>query len=179
MNGKYERECAASKLFHTKDIAGLPDDLQLAFKEFYIRIFELEDDKNYFYCTLAIPAILDEDGYVVEIDFLDPTSVYKDDELWPVPQRDRKYDPEEDALVDASLYEPEVEFNEHLLDPYSAPLTGVAIQNLSAHMSCRFKEEQDRGQRILLLSLEVRETPFAGRAFIDKDFFNFQASPGG
>lgn len=171
MNGKYEMACAASKLFHTNDIAGLPEDLGLAFEEFYIRVYELEDSKGYFYCTLAIPTILDEDGYAVETDFLDPTSVDKDDELSHVPQRDREYDPEEDAWVDVSPYEPEVEFSGDFLDPYSAPFNGRAVRNLPAHMSCRFKEELDMGQRLLLLTLQVRGTPFVGYALIDKALY--------
>ena len=155
MKYEYRDTANASKLLYAKDIRGLPSDISLIFNNVHIRLYKSLEMNNYFHCTLAIPSILDDEGYVLELDFLSNINSSLEKEL-------------NSNITQLS----DSEFDENKLDidfrsTYLAPLNDHSFDILPKSVSCWFEEETDMGQRMLLLNMKIEGTPFSGYAFID------------
>lgn len=71
MRYKYATKALASTSLDAKTLHGLPKDISLLFPKIHVRFHRSEEMKNFFYCTLAIPAFKDDEGYVFEREFSD------------------------------------------------------------------------------------------------------------
>ena len=92
MKYEYRIECNSSKLLYVKELPGLPADISFPFSNSHIRFYKSELN-GYFHCTLAIPAITDDEGYVLELDFL--SSQNTEDEIvfdYLVPRNDQTFE---------------------------------------------------------------------------------------
>ncbi|MEQ1603129.1 MAG: hypothetical protein ABL885_15340 [Methylophilaceae bacterium] len=69
MKYEYRAKETASKLLYVKDLPGLPEDITLSFNILHIRFYKSREMGGFFFCTLAIPTIKDDEGYVFESDF--------------------------------------------------------------------------------------------------------------
>lgn len=71
MKYKYRTKENASKLLYAKNLPSLPSDISLAFIRAYIRFYKSREISGFFFCTFAVPAFKDDDGYVIEREFND------------------------------------------------------------------------------------------------------------
>lgn len=81
MKYEYRREAAASSTLNAKQLPGLPHDIELDFNHVHVRVHKSEWHDGYFSCSIAIPAHKDDEGYVLELDILDPTRPDEVDKL--------------------------------------------------------------------------------------------------
>ena len=82
-------------LLKTKDIPGLPDDISLLFERVHVRFYKSEEHNGYFACTMVIPDLKDEDGFVVEQGFSSSQASEEDEgflEEYEVPLNDHTFD---------------------------------------------------------------------------------------
>lgn len=70
MKQEYRDNEKATKLLYAKDLLGLPSDISLSFNSAYVRFYKPENMNGYFHCNLAIPSFSDDEGYVLETEFL-------------------------------------------------------------------------------------------------------------
>lgn len=133
----YEIDANASKLLYAKDLPGIPSDISLSFNNVYVRFYKSPEMNGYFYCTLAVPAFKDDDGYVREREFSQETE-------------------NEDDIDLSTYYNP---FNDHSFD------------SLPKAVTCYFEERNEMGQRMLLLLMKIKGTPFYGHVLIDRDLY--------
>jgi hypothetical protein len=69
MRHEYRLKESAAKLLRAKDLRGLPGDITLSFSNAYVRFYKSRGFNGFFYCTLAVPSLLDDEGYVLELEF--------------------------------------------------------------------------------------------------------------
>lgn len=94
MKNQYRNKENASKLLYAKDLSGLPSDISLAFNNVHVRFYKSQEMNGFFFCTLAIPAFTDDEGYVFEREFEEV--VLSDDDIdfstYTVPLHDHTFD---------------------------------------------------------------------------------------
>lgn len=90
----YREKENASKLLYAKDLPGLPSDISLGFNNIHIRFYKSQELNGFFYCTLAIPALTDDEGYVLEMEFTEVVISEDDIEFstYSVPFHDHTFD---------------------------------------------------------------------------------------
>lgn len=113
MKYEYRIECNSSKLLYVKEIPGLPADISFPFSNTHIRFYKSELN-GYFHCTFAIPAISDDEGYVLEMDFL--SSHGAEDEItfdYLVPRNDQTF--ENLSKSATCLFEEQTEMGQRML----------------------------------------------------------------
>lgn len=69
MRCKYRNKADESKLLTAISLHGLPEDISLKFSNMHVRFYKVEETNDYFFCTLAIPKIINDEGYVLEREF--------------------------------------------------------------------------------------------------------------
>lgn len=69
MRYEYRNKADATKSLATINLNGLPKDIRLKFSNIHVRFYKVEESNDYFFCMLAIPKIIDDEGYVLEIEF--------------------------------------------------------------------------------------------------------------
>ena len=163
MKYEYRDTANASKLLYAKDIRGLPSDISLIFNSAHIRLYKSLEMNNYFHCTLAIPSILDDEGYVLELDFLSNINSSLEKEL------NSNITQLSDSEFD--VWKSENKLDSDFCSTYLAPLNDHSFDSLPKSVSCWFEEETDMGQRMLLLNMKIEGTPFSGYAFIDRSLY--------
>lgn len=173
MKYEYRSKETASKLLYAKDLPSLPQGITLAFNNVYVRFYKSREMGDYFFCTLAIPAIKDDEGYVFERDF-NNSKVSKSDLNKPQTYVERDYDQEKDALMSASESEYDVDWEEEEnidFSTYLVPYNDTSIEDLPKAVSCYFEDKTERGQRMLLLHMKIKGTSFCGDVFIDSSYY--------
>ena len=151
MKYEYRREAAASSTLNAKQLPGLPHDIELDFNHVHVRVHKSEWHDGYFSCSIAIPAHKDDEGYVLELDILDPTRPDEVDKL------------QEDTAPSLAA-----EFESGALGDweYEAPLNDHNIDTIHQAMSCKFSDTTEQGRRLLTFNLTISGTPFSGYTLI-------------
>ena len=140
MKYEYRYKAEERKLLTVNTIQGLPRDISLKFSNMYIRFCKVENTNAYFFCTLAIPKMTGDEGYVLELEF---SSKFR-------------------AEDDFSSFIYEVPFQEH------------TFKSLPKSISCTFEDKTEMGQRMLLLNMTIKGTPFNGYVLLNQDLYAYQ-----
>jgi hypothetical protein len=169
MKYKYRTKENASQLLYAKDLPGLPEDITLSFNNVHIRFYKSREMGGFFFCTLAIPTIKDDEGYVFESDFYN-CKVSKGDLIKSQTYSGRDHGQEEDASESEDHVDWEEEENIDF-STYIVPYNDTSIEELPKAVSCYFEAKTERRRRLLFLNMKINGTSFRGEVFIDSDYY--------
>lgn len=71
---------------YAKELDGIPADISLLFNNVHIRFYKSHELNGFFYCTFAVPAFKDDEGYVLELDFVSSQVTEEDEDFLSVLQ---------------------------------------------------------------------------------------------
>ena len=174
MGYKYRKDARLEVKFNSKLIEGLPGNISLNIGVIYLRFFNSEENNNYFYCSISIPSVPDEEGYITELPISENTKLKYEQNLQSEERCVKKeYDHEEDSYVNTFEYRSEIEE----MDPdfenyqYLVPRNGIDLSEISNKVSLKYESKVECGQFILLLNIKVMDTSYLGYALIEDEFY--------
>lgn len=161
MGYNYQKECQSKASVDVRSTIGLPDDFKIKIRTYYIRFYQSEENNIFFYCSLAVPSIADEEGYTLEYQFISlPEENDNSDET--------KFDSKFHAAAYASEYELEEDHTpsiEHYI--YSAPNNGKSFDELSDSLIIRYESKTACGSTELLLHMTIKNTAYSAYVLLD------------
>ena len=148
---EYRNDCITHKTIKAKEVAKLPNNIDLNFSTAHIRLYKA-DIENCFYCSLAIPKFKDDEDYVLELYFSENSNNDEYGSNKNAEELDFAENPSNDFYYDVSL-------NDHSFD------------TLVKSIKCYFEYKKECGQWHLLLQMKIKGTGFNGYALLEDELY--------
>lgn len=165
----YPLEANAIRIIDARKILGLPKTVKLPYSKYHLRIYRDPEDRNSFFCRLALLGVKDDEGYVKELEFFDRCRKREPESINDDPRySELRYDPEEDAYVNICPDVPDYEQNDDFFDTYTALCANLTPQEIADNASFKYDLviDPERKQSYLWLVVSISGTAFSGSTLI-------------